>query len=119
MAYTLERPERKGDRSRSRISTPSEVVAPTFVDGMIRVVCQKASARDVLVRRHGFAEVSSAPAPVAPSKPVEVEVEVEVEEDPASLSYRERVSLAKSLGIEGASRMKSADLLDAILAALD
>lgn len=113
MAYTLERPERKGDRSRTRISTPSEVVAPTFVDGVVRVVCHKSSARDVLIRRHGFAEVSSAPAPV--SKPVAVEVEVD--EDPALLSYRERVALAKALGIEGASRMKSAELLAAIRAA--
>lgn len=107
MGYTLERAERRGDRARRRISTPSEQVEPTFRDGKIRVVCSKSRARDLLVKFHGFVEVSS-------SLP---EPEVEAgSADASGLSHRERVTLAKSLGISGAHRKKSADLLDEILA---
>jgi hypothetical protein len=109
--YYLERPERRGDRARRKISTPSEAVEPTFSRGIVRVVCEKEATRALLIRRHGFAEVSSAPAPSAKEKPSASDV------DPASLSYRERVALAKSLGVEGAHRMKSEALLAAILAA--
>ena len=109
MTYTLERSERRGDRTRRKISTPSEAVEKIFENGTVRVVCEKSSTRRVLVRRHGFVEVSDG----------EVEVsEVEVESaGPESLGYRERVKLAKSLGVEGAHRMKSEALLEAILAA--
>lgn len=105
MPYTLERPERRGDRSRRKVSTPSEAVEKTYADGKVRVTCERSSTRDVLIRRHGFSEA------VVEATPVAVE---EAPLDLESLSHRERVKLAKSLGIKATYRMKSDELLSAI-----
>lgn len=66
--FKLTRKERRGDRTRSRITTPSEAVTPVYENGMITVAVSKQATATTLIKRHGFAMVRDEPA-VTRAKP--------------------------------------------------
>lgn len=71
----LQRQERKGDRNRRHVRTPTEALVPTFRDGMVFVTTARfATARHL--ERQGFTRMRDEPqAPAAPPATTIVDIE--------------------------------------------
>lgn len=122
----LQRKEQKGDRNRSRISTPREMVIPTYGNGMVSVEV-KYSGTAAALERKGFVRIPDAPrakplapppinppraaAPVAPVHPVVVEPE---DSPLADMDHDELYRLAQQRNLKGRSKMSKAELLAAL-----
>ena len=121
----LYRKERKGDRSRRRISTPRESVTPTFKDGMVYVECRNTTTTAILQRRHGFAPVllADTPAktpPIVPTPkptPKRAEPPATRAEELKAKSVKFLRQIAKELGIYGRSKMNEDELISEIVKA--
>lgn len=132
----LERKEKAGDRSRTRLSLHRESPAKQFADGMVRIEVNSMAAARVAQRLHGFAIISPtgerkrvpspapqpkpAPATVSPSHPPVPEPAPEGAVDRRAaieaMSKTARMKLARRLEIFGRSTMDDAELITAILA---
>jgi hypothetical protein len=126
--FKLTRQERRGDRSRARIATPTEQVTPTFENGQITVIATKLATAQTLIKRHGFTMVRTdppvtrvSPVPVEPpaietpkpSKPV-APVKTRADEL-ADATMAELRGLAKENRIKGRSTMDRDELIAAII----
>lgn len=114
MTYMLERAEKKGDRSRARISTPAGQVTPAFKDGKVVVFTENRRVKDALVKRHGFtaadigpasklleeaAPKKTAPPPIAtpkPKKPKTKKLDLDGEGDPFAAVEQQELDNAAS-----------------------
>ena len=112
---TMTRKERKGDRSRSRLSMPREQIVPIYQDGMVVVTAlHEASARRL--ERMGYRRVPAVELKVKPAAPVEATKPAAVDTEPAlhDLGVKALRKLAADKGIKGRSKMDRDQLIQAL-----
>lgn len=127
--WRLTRAARRGDRTGVRLYTAGEVARLVVRDGVTHILVERATARETLVKHHGFevqdGEVipSETPSPTVEPEPNAVanltapeEPVVEVTEDALrAMTKAARAEVARSLGIRGRSTMEPDQLVSAIL----
>lgn len=110
----MTKPVARGDRSRLRVHTPSEVVVPTIQDGVMRVEVQKSSTVRVLERRGWviLPDPIPVPPPSVPESPTPV---MSRQDELKGMNMKELRTTAKDLDIRGRSSMREDELIAAIM----
>ena len=121
--YVLERPERKGDRARTKLHTPSGAVDKVYADGMVTVSTESDRVKWLLIRLHGFVLIDEpAPEPAEPpaadEKPITDDERKEARRvELKSYTVTTLRKMASGLKIKGRSKMNEDALVQAILTA--